>query len=99
MLLRLAPSLLRRCAPRNDEVAEASRPIHPRLSSPRMRAIQYSRGGDFESRRRGVLDSPREPVIGLAEGETRWWGITETGVGRSPPAHFTCIRTRNKTVI
>jgi hypothetical protein len=24
---------------------------------------------------RGVLDTPLEPVIGLAEGETRWRGI------------------------
>jgi hypothetical protein len=25
---------------------------------------------------RGVLDAPLEPVIGLAEGETRWRGMT-----------------------
>jgi len=25
---------------------------------------------------RGVLDTPLEPVIGLAEGETRWRGMT-----------------------
>ena len=25
---------------------------------------------------RGVLDPPPEPVIGLAEGETRWRGMT-----------------------
>jgi len=30
----------------------------------------------LEPRRRGVLDSPPEPVIGLAEGETRWRGMT-----------------------
>jgi len=24
----------------------------------------------------GVLDAPPEPVIGLAEGETRWRGMT-----------------------
>jgi hypothetical protein len=24
----------------------------------------------------GVLDTPLEPVIGLAEGETRWRGMT-----------------------
>jgi hypothetical protein len=29
---------------------------------------------------RGVLDTPLEPVIGLAEGETRWWGMTPMGV-------------------
>jgi len=27
-----------------------------------------------QSRSRGVLDHPLEPVIGLAEGETRWAG-------------------------
>ncbi len=30
----------------------------------------------MESRSRGVLDTPLEPVIGLAEGETRWRGMT-----------------------
>jgi hypothetical protein len=30
----------------------------------------------MESRERGVLDTPQEPVIGLAEGETRWRGMT-----------------------
>jgi len=28
------------------------------------------------NQRRGVLDAPTEPVIGLAEGETRWRGMT-----------------------
>jgi hypothetical protein len=30
----------------------------------------------MESRGRGVLDHPLEPVIGLAEGETRWRMMT-----------------------
>ncbi len=30
----------------------------------------------MESKGRGVLDTPQEPVIGLAEGETRWRGMT-----------------------
>jgi hypothetical protein len=30
-------------------------------------------------RGRGVLDTPPEPVIGLAEGETRWRGMTVMG--------------------
>jgi hypothetical protein len=30
----------------------------------------------MESRGRGVLDGPLKPVIGLAEGETRWRGMT-----------------------
>jgi hypothetical protein len=29
-----------------------------------------------QSRGRSVLDTPLEPVIGLAEGETRWRGMT-----------------------
>ena len=31
----------------------------------------------IKSRSRGVLDAPPEPVIGLAEGETRWRGMTK----------------------
>jgi hypothetical protein len=30
----------------------------------------------MEPKGRGVLDIPLEPVIGLAEGETRWRGLT-----------------------
>jgi hypothetical protein len=41
----------------------------------------------MESRSRGVLDTPLEPVIGLAEGETRWRGMTtvkaEPVIGRA----------------
>jgi len=38
--------------------------------------IQYSRDACGKSRSRSVLDAPLEPVIGLAEGETRWRGMT-----------------------
>jgi hypothetical protein len=31
---------------------------------------------DAPSRNDGVLDTPLEPVIGLAEGETRWRSMT-----------------------
>jgi hypothetical protein len=31
----------------------------------------------MESKSRGVLDTPQEPVIGLAEGETRWRGMRD----------------------
>jgi hypothetical protein len=31
----------------------------------------------------GVLDTPLEPVIGLAEGETRWRGMTSEVVERA----------------
>jgi hypothetical protein len=30
----------------------------------------------METKGPGVLDAPLEPVIGLAEGETRWRGMT-----------------------
>ena len=30
----------------------------------------------MEPRSRSVLDTPQEPVIGLAEGETRWLAMT-----------------------
>ena len=33
---------------------------------------------------RGVLDAPPEPVIGLAEGETRWRGMTVVVVVAAP---------------
>jgi len=35
------------------------------------RATQYSGAPVMQSRGRGILDAPLEPVIGLAEGETR----------------------------
>jgi hypothetical protein len=38
--------------------------------------IQYSETPAMESKSRGVLDTPLEPVIGLAKGETRWRGMT-----------------------
>jgi hypothetical protein len=38
----------------------------------------------IEPRSRSVLDTPLEPVIGLAKGETRWRGMT---VGLKPPRH------------
>jgi hypothetical protein len=44
--------------------------------------IQYSRAGAMERHSRGVLDTPLEPVIGLAEGETRWRGMTVICVER-----------------
>jgi hypothetical protein len=33
----------------------------------------------METKGRSVLDTPQEPVIGLAEGETRWRGMTAFG--------------------
>jgi len=40
------------------------------------RAAQYSRAFVIEPRGCGILDPPLEPVIGLAEGETRWRRMT-----------------------
>src|SRR6266403_2753090 len=45
-------------------------------SEPRKRAIQYSEASAMEPKSCGVLDTPLEPVIGLAEGETRWRSMT-----------------------
>ena len=39
----------------------------------------------MKSKGRGVLDAPLEPVIGLAEGETRWRGMTNQPAGRVSP--------------
>ena len=40
------------------------------------RAIQYPEVSVMEAIARGIPDTPLEPVIGLAEGETRWRGMT-----------------------
>src|SRR3981081_4797778 len=46
----------------------------------------------MESKSRGVPNTPLEPVIGLAEGETRWrgmtvsfWSVSSLPVRRRPP--------------
>jgi hypothetical protein len=45
----------------------------------------------MEPRSRGVLDTPQEPVIGLAEGETRWRGMTFIGLEhQGPPPPYRC---------
>jgi hypothetical protein len=52
---------------------------HPNKFSrhhPRRRVMQYSRASCDQSRRHDVLDTPQESVIGLAEGEIRWRGMT-----------------------
>jgi hypothetical protein len=41
-----------------------------------MRGIQYAAAFPLRHRRLGILDRPLEPVIGLAEGETRWRAMT-----------------------
>ena len=47
-----------------------------RCHHPRKRVIQYSEASVIDPKGHGVLDIPLEPVIGLAEGETRWRGMT-----------------------
>src|SRR5260370_25729170 len=49
-----------------------------------MRVTQYSRDASDPSRGRGVLDAPPEPVIGLAEGKTRWRGMTTFSMVATP---------------
>ena len=49
---------------------------------PRRRATQYSRDASDRPMGRGVLDTPPEPVIGLAKGETRWRGMTDLVWGK-----------------
>jgi hypothetical protein len=38
--------------------------------------IQYAALSVEALNRHGLLDAPTKPVIGLAEGETRWRGMT-----------------------
>jgi len=55
--------------------------------------IQYSKAPAMESKCPGVLDTPLEPVTGLAEGETRWRGMTAP-CGAAPRASLPAIITR-----
>ena len=47
--------------------------------TPRMGGIQYAAASRFDLDVYGILDRPLEPVIGLAEGETRWRAMTVGG--------------------
>jgi hypothetical protein len=42
------------------------------------RATQYAAAFRLDRRLPSVLDAPLEPFIGLAEGETRWRGMTRS---------------------
>jgi len=68
---------------------EYKRATHPAVVARLHQAIQYSETSVMESRNCGVLNPPLEPVIGLAEGETRWRRMTAAG-GAAP-----CINTPN----
>src|SRR3978361_523434 len=48
----------------------------PPLSSPAKADDPVFRNGRDLQNRHGILDAPPEPVVGLAEGETRWRGMT-----------------------
>src|SRR5437879_6555116 len=83
---------LGRNAPRDREgvLDERASAPHPQLSSSALCAIAHWGGRSsipetavIESIGRGVLDPPQEPVIGLAEGETRWRGTTSVGGARA----------------
>src|SRR6202158_2165414 len=70
---------------------DTARSVISRRHHPRKRMIRYSRAVVMESRSRGVPDTPLEPVIGLAEGETRWRGMTAEA-----PACFPLLLAPNK---
>src|SRR5229473_5711194 len=63
---------------RNDVIMRSPRHALSR-HRPRRRAIQYSEALVMESKSCSVLDTPLEPVIGLAGGETRWRSMTALG--------------------
>jgi hypothetical protein len=52
-------------------------------------------------RSHGVLDAPPEPVIGLAEGETRWRGMTTRQAGRGDFKRFApgCLKNPTPSVV
>jgi hypothetical protein len=61
---------------RNDGRTEGNAP-HSQPSSPGLTGRpSIPETLVMESRSRGVLDTPLEPIIGLAEAETRWRGMT-----------------------
>ena len=63
-----------KCKPRAHRVARSR--THIPSSSPRRRGSSIPEAAVIEPISRGVLDPPPEPVIELAEGETRWRGMT-----------------------
>jgi len=58
------------------------------------RATQYSRDADDKPRSRGVLDTPQEPAIGLAEGATRWRGMTTVSAAQRENAKLRVLLPR-----
>jgi uncharacterized protein (TIGR02058 family) len=82
---------------------DALRAGAPRLRCrhPRKRVIQYPETSAMESRSHGVLDTPLEPVIGLAEGETRWRGMTAVcgALFENQIVEIDCVPTRNTFIL
>jgi hypothetical protein len=50
----------------------------------------------MDSKGRGVLDTPLEPVIGLAEGETRWRSMTVFARGEATKQSIRAARARSR---
>jgi hypothetical protein len=69
----------RRLIAKLGQVCRENEKSYPIVIARLDRAIQYSRAPMMESKSCGVLDTPLEPVIGLAEGETRWRSMTAYG--------------------
>jgi hypothetical protein len=65
-----------------------------------MRGTQYAEASRFCSDASGILDHPLEPVIGLAEGETRWRVMTQGGMLARLNSHrFKCQTASTQDVI
>jgi len=61
------------------------RRLHTRCHRPAWPGDPVGRGSSDQSRARGVLDAPPEPVLGLAEGETRGRGMTAVELAMTSP--------------
>jgi hypothetical protein len=61
---------------------ETRRPFNKYCCHTRESGYPVIAGGNESLRQRGVLDYPLEPVIGLAEGETRWRMMTSEVAAR-----------------
>jgi hypothetical protein len=68
---------------------EPKGPVHPPTTDIRRWRLKLPN----QSRIRGALHHPLEPVIGLAEGETRW-RVTTVCRLRAPPYAFRASRNR-----
>jgi len=74
---------------------ELAAPATASRHHPRKRVIQYSRAPLIDRSAAGVLDTPLEPVIGLAAGETRWRGMTPLAEQRAAPIRWPVMTAGN----